>query len=191
MRTASKVFNKQMCRAAGSVVPYQRQDLTKKWMGRVQQKAKDQHGQENVSKLGSLIDYYNRPAKSFNDNINWGYWKDNIRTTGLVEGIRGKYDEFKTYTYNVDSIAQRSAINSEKYDNYGLFLKWNYHLWMKQYLDNNHTINAADALGDISYVSFKELYNYVPGTQETAAAWRETGHYIRSKLIKRFIIIFN
>lgn len=35
----------------------------------------------------------------------------------------------------------------------GMYLKWNYNLWMKQYLENIKTIISMDALGDISYVS--------------------------------------
>jgi hypothetical protein len=75
-----------------------------------------------------------------------------------VDKLREKYDEFKTYSYNVDSIAQRSALNSERYENHGLYLKWNYHLWMKQYLENIRTLNGVEAIGDISYVSSKMLF---------------------------------
>jgi hypothetical protein len=53
---------------------------------------------------------------------------------------------------------------------------------MKQYLDNLNTLNGIEALGDISYVTYSEMFNYVPGTRETAAGWRETGNYLRSKV---------
>lgn len=89
----------------------------------------------------------------------------------------------------MDAIAQRSAINSENYDNYGLLLKWNYHLWMQQYLENIRTLNGLEALGDISYATSGEFFQYMPGVRELAAGWRETGHYTRCKFIK--IIYFN
>ena len=47
---------------------------------------------------------------------------------------------------------------SENFDNYGLYLKWNYNLWMTQYLENVKTINGLEALGDMSYVARKNLY---------------------------------
>lgn len=52
---------------------------------------------------------------------------------------------------------------------------------MKQYLENLNTLNGIEALGDISYVTFSEMFNYSPGTREMAAGWRETGNYLRSK----------
>lgn len=55
--------------------------------------------------------------------------------------------------YNIDSIASKSAIISEKYNNYGLFLKWNHDLWLRQYLENLESLNGAEALGDISMLS--------------------------------------
>jgi hypothetical protein len=53
--------------ASTSVVPFARHDLTKRWMGRIQAKAKDMHSQETLMKLGSLIDYYNKPAETYKD----------------------------------------------------------------------------------------------------------------------------
>ena len=53
--------------ATTSVVPFARQDLTKKWMGRIQIKAKDTASQESLMKLSSLIDYYNKPAEFYKE----------------------------------------------------------------------------------------------------------------------------
>ena len=53
--------------ASTSVVPFARQDLTKKWMGHIQSKARDTTSQESLMKLSSLIDFYNRPADSFKE----------------------------------------------------------------------------------------------------------------------------
>lgn len=182
MRTSLNVLKqgKKFARAApGAVVPYSRGDLTKRWMGRIQAKAKDSHSQETYMKLSSLIDFYNKPAQTFKEDIDWGYWKDNVRSEGLVDKIKDKFEELKGYSYNIDSIAQRSAINSENYDNYGLYLKWNYHLWMTQYLENVRTLNGLEAIGDISYLPTNDMFQYMPGIRETTAGWRETGHYIR------------
>jgi hypothetical protein len=71
MRTSLNVFKgaKQFARAApgGSVVPYARQDLTKRWMGRISAKAKDTASQESLMKLSALVDYYNKPADTYKD----------------------------------------------------------------------------------------------------------------------------
>ena len=92
--------------------------MTKKWIARIQNKAKDTQAQEAFGKLSSLIDFYNKPVEPVKDNIDWKYWSDNIRSSGLVDKIKSKYDEFKTYSYNIDSIAQRSSLNSEAFDHY-------------------------------------------------------------------------
>lgn len=52
---------------ATSVVVHSRQDLTRRWMGRIQAKAKDSSAQENLMKLSSLIDFYNKPSQNFKD----------------------------------------------------------------------------------------------------------------------------
>ncbi len=78
-----------------------------------------------------------------------------MRTEGIVDKIREKFDEFKTYSYNIDAIAQRSAINSDDFDDYGLYLQWNYSLWMQQYLENIKTLNGMEAMGDMSFVGRK------------------------------------
>lgn len=41
-----------------------------------------------------------------------------MRTEGLVEKIKDKYEDFKTQSYNIDAIAQKSTITSERYSNY-------------------------------------------------------------------------
>jgi hypothetical protein len=51
-------------RAIGTaVVNYTRNDLTKKWIARIQNKAKDVNAQEAFGKLSSLIDFYNKPVE--------------------------------------------------------------------------------------------------------------------------------
>jgi len=110
-----------------------------------------------------LVDFYNKPAKTFKDDIDWSSWKDQIRTAGVVDKIHAKYENFKKQNYNVDLVAQKSTANSEKYDTHvidtilnnikGLFLHWNYSLWMRQYLDNVQSLIGVNALGDIQYVS--------------------------------------
>jgi hypothetical protein len=70
MRVSLSAINsaKKNTRSLGSsVVPFTRQDLTKKWMGRIQAKAKDSHSQETYMKLSSLIDYYNKPAPTYKE----------------------------------------------------------------------------------------------------------------------------
>lgn len=95
-------------------------------MQRVQAKVNDSHSQEAFSKLSSLIDYYNRPANDFKEvkniyifqDLNWNYWNENIRTQGLVDKVKAKYEDFQKQEYNIDNIAQRSTANSERFDNY-------------------------------------------------------------------------
>ncbi len=87
-------------------------------MARVQNKVKDVSSQESYLKLSSLVDFYNKPVEPVKENIDWKYWEDNIRSSGIVNKIKSKFDEYKTYSYNIDSIAQRSSINSEVFDQY-------------------------------------------------------------------------
>lgn len=150
---SSKIFNNK----------YIGQDLTKKWIQRIQSKVHDSASVESYAKLSSLVDFYNKPAKTFKDDIDWSSWKDQIRTAGVVDKIHAKYENFKKQNYNVDLVAQKSTANSEKYDTHviytilnnikGLFLHWNYSLWMRQYLDNVQSLIGVNALGDIQYVS--------------------------------------
>lgn len=72
MRTSFNVLKSIKSNArstANSVVSYQRQDLTKKWLARLSNKGKDSISQEAVTKVGSLIDFYMKPAKTFKDVI--------------------------------------------------------------------------------------------------------------------------
>ena len=75
MRASLNVFRTAKSFARGpavqnQVVPFARQDLTKKWMGRLNSKAKDTTSQESLMKLSSLIDYYNKPAETFKEVFN-------------------------------------------------------------------------------------------------------------------------
>jgi hypothetical protein len=73
MRVCSNVLKsgKNFTRGPSStaVVPFARQDLTKRWLGRIQSKASDSHSQENYMKLSALIDYYNKPSESVKEVI--------------------------------------------------------------------------------------------------------------------------
>ena len=40
-------------------------------MQRVQNKVNDQNSQEAFGKLSSLIDFYNKPANDFKEDLNW------------------------------------------------------------------------------------------------------------------------
>jgi hypothetical protein len=71
MRVSSNVLKsgKKFARSSAShaVVPFARQDLTKRWLGRIQTKANDSLSQEGYMKLSALIDYYNKPAETFKE----------------------------------------------------------------------------------------------------------------------------
>jgi hypothetical protein len=60
-------------------------DLTRKWIHRIQTKVKDAASSEAFSKISSLIDFYNKPPAQYKEDIDWNYWKDNIRTEGVVD----------------------------------------------------------------------------------------------------------
>lgn len=188
MKATSKLFNyAKKVSKSGAVVNYTRPDLTKKWLYRVQQKAHDGLGQEGSAKLSSLIDYFTQGSNQKLDEINWNYWKQNIRTEGLVEKLKEKNQELDKHSYNIDTLAAKSAISSTKYENYGLFLKYNYAIWMKQYTDNLDTMYGVLSLGDIQMVNPHELTSYYQGGTAYVAGWRETGYTNNSKKI---IIIF-
>lgn len=100
--------------------------MTRKWIQRIQNKVRDAASSEAYGKISSLIDYYNKPPTQYKEDIDWNYWRDNIRTEGVVEKyklnkfrIQDKLNEYKsTQNYNIDNIAMKSVINSEKYETY-------------------------------------------------------------------------
>ena len=87
-------------------------------MQRVQTKVNDSNSQEAFGKLSSLIDFYNKPANDFKEDLNWNYWGENIRTAGLVDKVKAKYEQFAEQEYNIDHIAEKSTANSESFENY-------------------------------------------------------------------------
>jgi hypothetical protein len=78
--------------------------------------------------------------------------------------------------YNVDSLAIKSANSTAKFEVYGLYLKYNYSLWMNQYKDNLNAMYGALSIGDFEMVNTQEHMSYYPGVRENAAGWRETGY---------------
>jgi hypothetical protein len=176
MRPVKHIFNyaKKNSRS-GAVVQYTRPDLTQKWINRIQAKANDAFSQEAVGKLSSLVGYYSKGLGDVAQKVDWDYWRSNIRTEGLVDKLKSKNQELSEHNYNVDSLAEKSVQTSEKYENYGLFLKYNYELWMNQYSCNLNALYGAMHLGDINMVGHSEMLAYLPGINALACGWRETG----------------
>jgi hypothetical protein len=176
MKATSKLFKfaKKTSRS-GAVVNYTRPDLTNKWLWRIQQKAGDSQGVESASKLSSLVDFYAKKVDMSANSIDWAFWKQNIRTEGVVEKIEEKNKELSGETYNVDALAARSAHTSEKYENYSLFLKYNHDLWRRQYTDNLDALYGLISIGDPSMTAQAEFIDYHPGSRQIASGWRETG----------------
>ena len=72
MRVCSNVLKSgKKLRRSSAVVPFVRQDLTKRWLGRIQAKATDSQSQAGSMKLSALVDYYNRPAETLNEVDNY------------------------------------------------------------------------------------------------------------------------
>jgi len=176
MKATSKLFKfaKKTSRS-GAVVNYTRPDLTNKWLWRIQQKAHDNIGQESYSKLSSLVNFYSKNVDNSSNKIDWDFWRQNIRTEGVVEKIKEKNTELSTKTYNIDALAARSAHTSEKYENYNLFLKYNHDLWRRQYTDNLDALYGLISIGDPTMTAQTEFIDYHPGSRQRAAGWRETG----------------
>ena len=99
-----------------------------------------------------------------------------MRTEGLVDRLREKNEELGNHTYNVEALAEKSVQTSEKFENYNLFLRYNYELWMNQYSTNLNALYGAMHLGDITYVSYTEKLEYLPGINALSCGWRETGY---------------
>lgn len=173
----------QFCKKSnfGSLTPYSRPDLTQKWLHRIQSKAQDQQGLEASNKLSSLVDYYSKNSGETNQKIDWDYWSQNIRTSGLVDKIKEKNESIEKQQYNIDTLAAKSAITSEKYENYGLFLKYNHALYMHQYSNNLKALYGYLNIGDVTMLSRNEQLSYYPGLKEKISGWRETGYVNLSK----------
>lgn len=182
MRSTVNIFKHLKSQARnGAVVNYTRQDLTQKWLNRVQVKATNSASQDAYSKLSSLVDYFTKPSEKFNDKLDWEFWRKNIRTTGVVDKLEAKVESLKDQAYNAENLASKSAVTSEKHETYGLFLKYNHDLWMKHYVDNLENMYGILHLGDIDMISGQELFSYMPGINQSSAGWRETGYITRCK----------
>ena len=184
MRSTMSIFKniKAASRSKGAVVNYTRQDLTNKWLNRVQAKVSNSQAQEAVSKLSSLIAYYTKPSDSSNEKIDWNFWSQNIRSEGIVNKLKDKLESVKDKTYNVEALAAKSAVVSDKYENVGLFLKYNHDLWMKHYTDNLDALYNSLNVGDWSKLSQVEMFSYAPGAYEVSAGWRETGYIMQTSV---------
>ena len=163
-----------------SLVNYTREDLTRKWLTRVQSKANDPASQESVTKLSSLIDFYTKKAENVSEDknlqINWDEWRKEIRTPGIVDKLQHKLEEAKTQKYNVDSLASKAALTSDKYDHVGLFLRYNHDLYMNYYTETLEALYSTLSLGDMSMVSNAELMEYNQGATNQFNGWTETGY---------------
>lgn len=173
-----KFINKPFTTA---VTNYTRPDLTSKWMKRIQGKAKDAYGQDTVNKLSALVDFYSRPADSKNSKIDWDSWKKEIRSEGIVDKLKSKNEELANHTYNVDDLASKSAVVSDKYDKYGLLLKYNFALWNDSFKRNLNALYGSLHLGDLNMISTLEIESYLPGTSDCYHGWLETGYYMPGK----------
>ena len=160
----------------GAVINYTRQDLTRKWLHRIQTKSKDQLSTESFAKLSSLVDYYSKSTSSTESPINWEQWKSQIRTEGIVDKLKAKNEELQAQTYNVESLASSSAHNTDQYDKYGLLLRYNYELHMRQYSNNLKALYGLTSIGDLTLIDNLEWPKYKPGIVENVAGWRETGY---------------
>jgi hypothetical protein len=174
MKSSFKAYKKGF----SSITNYTRQDLTSKWLTRVSAKASNSASQEAVAKLASLVSYYTKPVESSKDKIDWDLWKQNIRTPEIVEKLKSKLEQAYSKSYNVEALASKSVVTSEKYEKVGLFLKFNHELWMKQYTDNLDAYYNALNIGDFSKMHNSEMRAYVPGAAELNAGWRETGYML-------------
>ena len=174
-----------------SITNYTRKDLTNKWLSRVQEKATDSGALEAVNKLSSLVGYYTKPAEESKENIDWNFWKQNIRSEGIVDKLHDKLNQAYEKTYNVETLASKSAVNTEKYEKVGLFLKYNHDLWMKHYIDNLDVLFNLHDVGDILKVSETERLSWHPGVSENTAGWRETGYTLRNNVYYEDSFIIN
>lgn len=184
---STKTFNKNYKMFSTSVVNYTREDLTKLWILRVQDKANDSAAQESVSNLSSLIDYYMKKAEDSSTNklldIDWDSWKKEIRTPDVVDSLKNKLEEAKTQSYNVEGLASKAAITNDKFDHVGLYLKYNHDLYMRHYTETLEGLYSTLSLGDMSYVPINELVEYEKGAANHHNGWTETGYMLNRKLL--------
>lgn len=188
----SKQLIKSFKQFTTAVTNYTRPDLTTKWIKRIQVKAKDAYGQDATNKLSSLVDFYSKSGNDFESSqINWEEWKKEIRTEGIVEKLKEKNAEVAKKNYNIDDLAAKSAVVSDKYDNYGLLLKYNFALWNDSFKRNMNALYGFLTLGDLSMVSTREIVSYQPGVMETYHGWLETGYLLPGKSLLLIISQFN
>jgi hypothetical protein len=164
-----------------AVVNFTRQDLTKKWMHRVQSKANNPSSIEQVSRLSNLVDFYSKPAEENTENIDWSFWKKTIRTEGVVDKLQSKLQVAKEQQYNVESLAAKAAINDEDYEKIGHVLRYNHDIHMKFFTENLDAVYSLQSVGDPTYLTLHELQGYSPGSNHQVSGWIETGYMTSRK----------
>ena len=69
-------------------------ELTTKWLNRLRVTASSNASKDQHAQLASILDFFNRENKSVDSlqPINWDSYESSIHTSGVVKGIKAKYD---------------------------------------------------------------------------------------------------
>ena len=80
-------------------------ELTSKWLNRLRVTANSNASKDQHAQLSSILDFFNRENKGVDAlaPIDWDSYENSIHTSGVVAGIRAKYDQFMEAEFDVQS----------------------------------------------------------------------------------------
>ena len=126
--------------------------MTTKWLHRLRATATTNVSREQHSQLAAILDYYNREAFGVRnlEKINWDQFEKDTHTPGVVDKIKGKYEEFMAAEFLVDGIVQKCGARSEGMKNLDIAMHYNYNLWMQHYLMHLNQMETLHNIGDVT-----------------------------------------
>ena len=129
-----------------------RNELTSKWLNRLQVTANTADSREVHTQLSSILDWYNRPSDGLTKTsaIDWETFKKNIHTPRVVDAIKTKYDEFLEAEFLVDGAVAKCGVRSETMKQLDVAMNYNYQLWLTHYLLHLNQIETMHNIGDVT-----------------------------------------
>lgn len=171
--------------------------LTANWLRKLGQTSNDAASREAHSQLSSILDFYNIEKKTKPQaEIDWDDFRDRIHTQGVVDKIKGKYDDFMESEYQVDSAVGRIGVASEKMKALDTAMQYNFMLYFVQWQAHLVTLETMHNIGDVNQMSILERLSLEPEHETLDQSEREIGNiapdsYIEDGYWSRICTQFN
>ena len=177
--TPSRSFSK------APVHPLQNTANVETWMRTLSSKATTAEGKNYVAQLSSLVNYYNKSARSTEvEEPEWSRYSQEIATDGLVDKVKKNYESLMAEQYDINQsaklvreseVAEYRDLNNELiYHN--LLWKAFYIESLTYYIDLKFVPNMGDLMKPekldynhskkVEMTRREETHNWLPGSQD-------------------------